>query len=51
MVNFHSMGAAGTTSDPAVISDFPWDELATGKDAIVDIGGGQGTLMCSLAKA
>ena len=45
------MGAFGPTSDSSVIAAFPWGELATGKDAIVDVGGGQGTLMCSLAKA
>ncbi|KAF9526425.1 S-adenosyl-L-methionine-dependent methyltransferase [Crepidotus variabilis] len=44
-----SMGAVGPTSDPGVIADFAWDALAQGKDAIVDVGGGQGTLCCSLA--
>ncbi|KAH8830153.1 S-adenosyl-L-methionine-dependent methyltransferase [Flagelloscypha sp. PMI_526] len=44
-----SMGAVGPTSDPGVAADFPWAEIAQGKDAIVDVGGGQGTLMCSLA--
>jgi hypothetical protein len=43
------MGAVGPTSDPGVAADFPWAEIAQGKDAIVDVGGGQGTLMCSLA--
>ena len=43
------MGAVGPTSDPGVVADFPWDALAKGKDAIVDVGGGQGTLCCSLA--
>jgi hypothetical protein len=46
---FHSMGAVGPTSDPGVANDFPWDAIAKGKDAIVDVGGGQGTLCCSLA--
>lgn len=44
-----SMGAVGPTSDPGVAADFPWAEIAHGKDAIVDVGGGQGTLCCSLA--
>ncbi|KAG6919024.1 hypothetical protein DXG01_009734 [Tephrocybe rancida] len=44
-----SMGAVGPTSDPGVAADFPWAEIAKGKDAIVDVGGGQGTLCCSLA--
>lgn len=44
-----SMGAVGPTSDPGVAADFPWVEVARGKDAIVDVGGGQGTLCCSLA--
>lgn len=44
-----AMGAVGTTSDPGVAADFPWAEIAQGKDAIVDVGGGQGTLCCSLA--
>ncbi|TFK77452.1 S-adenosyl-L-methionine-dependent methyltransferase [Pluteus cervinus] len=44
-----SMGAVGPTSDPGVAADFPWAEVARGKDAIVDVGGGQGTLCCSLA--
>ena len=43
------LGAVGPTSDPGVAADFPWTEIAKGKDAIVDIGGGQGTLCCSLA--
>lgn len=43
------MGAVGPTSDPGVAADFPWAEIARGKDAIVDVGGGQGTLCCSLA--
>ncbi|KAK1234862.1 hypothetical protein PQX77_001956 [Marasmius sp. AFHP31] len=44
-----AMGAVGPTSDPGVVADFPWAEIAKGKDAIIDIGGGQGTLCCSLA--
>ncbi|KAF8078981.1 S-adenosyl-L-methionine-dependent methyltransferase [Lyophyllum atratum] len=44
-----SIGAVGPTSDPGVAADFPWAEFAKGKDAIVDVGGGQGTLCCSLA--
>ena len=43
------LGAVGPTSDPGVAADFPWAEIAKGKDAIVDVGGGQGTLCCSLA--
>ena len=43
------MGAVGPTSDPGVANDFPWDAIAQGKDAIVDVGGGQGTLCCTLA--
>ena len=43
------MGAVGPTSDPGVAADFPWAAIAQGKDAIVDVGGGQGTLCCSLA--
>lgn len=43
------MSAVGPTSDPGVTADFPWLEVAKGKDAIVDVGGGQGTLCCSLA--
>ncbi|KAL0063626.1 hypothetical protein AAF712_009424 [Marasmius tenuissimus] len=44
-----AMGALGSTSDPGVVADFPWAEIAKGKEAIVDVGGGQGTLSCSLA--
>ncbi|KAG6873862.1 hypothetical protein C0995_010474 [Termitomyces sp. Mi166 len=44
-----SMGAVGPTSDPGVAADFPRTEISKGKDAIVDVGGGQGTLCCSLA--
>ncbi|KAJ8083530.1 hypothetical protein PM082_009404 [Marasmius tenuissimus] len=44
-----AMGALGPTSDPGVVADFPWVEIAEGKEAIVDVGGGQGTLCCSLA--
>lgn len=44
-----SMSAVGPTSDPGVTADFPWADIANGKDAIVDVGGGQGTLCCSLA--
>jgi hypothetical protein len=40
---------AGLTSDPGVVADFSWDAIAEGKDAIVDVGGGQGTFCCSLA--
>ena len=43
------MGAIGPASDPGVASDFPWEAITKGKDGIVDIGGGQGTLCCSLA--
>jgi hypothetical protein len=46
---FLRLGAVGPTSDPGVAADFPWAEIAKGKDAIVDVGGGQGTLCCSLA--
>ncbi|KDQ54103.1 hypothetical protein JAAARDRAFT_80423 [Jaapia argillacea MUCL 33604] len=45
-----ALGAVGPTSDPGVAADFPWVEIAKGKDAIVDVGGGQGTLCCSLAE-
>ncbi|KAF9454163.1 S-adenosyl-L-methionine-dependent methyltransferase [Macrolepiota fuliginosa MF-IS2] len=44
-----AMGAVGPTSDPGVAADFPWVEICKGKDGIVDVGGGQGTLCCSLA--
>ncbi|KAL0950775.1 hypothetical protein HGRIS_007543 [Hohenbuehelia grisea] len=44
-----SMGAVGLTSDPGILADFPWEATAEGKDAIIDVGGGQGTLCCSLA--
>ncbi len=47
--NLTSLGALGPTSDPGVAADFPWGEIYKGKDGIVDIGGGQGTLCCSLA--
>lgn len=43
------MAAIGGTSDPGVASDFPWGAIARGKDAVVDVGGGSGTLCCSLA--
>ena len=43
------MGAVGPTSDPGVTADFPWEAITQGKDGIVDVGGGQGTLCCSLA--
>ncbi|KAF8167337.1 S-adenosyl-L-methionine-dependent methyltransferase [Crassisporium funariophilum] len=44
-----AMGAVGPTSDPGVAADFPWAAICKGKDGIVDVGGGQGTLCCSLA--
>ncbi|KAK1220492.1 hypothetical protein PQX77_016742 [Marasmius sp. AFHP31] len=44
-----AMGGLAPTSDPGVVADFPWTEIAKGKEAIVDVGGGQGTLSCSLA--
>ncbi|KAF8910161.1 S-adenosyl-L-methionine-dependent methyltransferase [Gymnopilus junonius] len=44
-----ALGAVGPTSDPGVVADFPWDAITKDKDAIVDVGGGQGTLCCSLA--
>ncbi|EPQ51860.1 S-adenosyl-L-methionine-dependent methyltransferase [Gloeophyllum trabeum ATCC 11539] len=43
------MGGLGVCSDNGVVHDFPWVEYT--KDAVVDIGGGQGTLACSLAAA
>jgi hypothetical protein len=47
---FLRLGAVGTTTtDRGVVADFPWAEIAKGKDAIIDVGGGQGTLCCSLA--
>ncbi|KDQ60449.1 hypothetical protein JAAARDRAFT_174576 [Jaapia argillacea MUCL 33604] len=45
-----AMGAIGPTSDPGVVADFPWVAVASGKDTVVDVGGGQGTLCCSLAE-
>jgi len=45
------MGGMGIASDNGVTFDVPWADLAKGKDAIVDVGGGQGTLCCSLAAA
>ena len=36
------MGAMGPLTDPGVLADFPWVEIAKGKDAIVDVGGGIG---------
>lgn len=44
-----AMGAIGPTTDPGVAADFPWSEICKGKDALIDVGGGQGTLCCSLA--
>ncbi|KAF5352817.1 hypothetical protein D9756_006140 [Leucocoprinus leucothites] len=44
-----AMGGVGPSSDPGTAADFPWTEICKGKDALVDIGGGQGTLCCSLA--
>jgi len=43
------MGAVGPASDLGVAADFPWAATAKGKDAIIDVGGGEGTLCCSLA--
>ncbi|EPQ51857.1 S-adenosyl-L-methionine-dependent methyltransferase [Gloeophyllum trabeum ATCC 11539] len=45
------MGGLGACSDNGVVNDFPWVEFAKDRDAVVDIGGGQGTLACSLAAA
>ncbi|KAF5352584.1 hypothetical protein D9756_006139 [Leucocoprinus leucothites] len=44
-----AMGGVGPSSDPGTAGDFPWTEICKGKDALVDLGGGQGTLCCSLA--
>jgi hypothetical protein len=49
LLAFNSAGAVGLASDPGVTADFPWDAITKGKDGIVDVGGGQGTLCCSLA--
>ena len=47
---FHgSMGGVGSITDASVAADFPWAEMCEGKDGLVDLGGGQGTLCCSLA--
>ncbi|KZT28199.1 S-adenosyl-L-methionine-dependent methyltransferase [Neolentinus lepideus HHB14362 ss-1] len=46
-----AMGGLGVVSDNGVAFDVPWADLVKGKDAIVDVGGGQGTLCCSLALA
>jgi len=43
-----SMGSIAA-SDYGIAIDVPWDAIAKGKDGIVDVGGGQGTLCCSLA--
>ncbi|TFK53111.1 S-adenosyl-L-methionine-dependent methyltransferase [Heliocybe sulcata] len=45
------MGGYGIASDNGVAYDVPWVDLVKDKDAIVDVGGGQGTLCCSLAEA
>ncbi|KAK1220490.1 hypothetical protein PQX77_016740 [Marasmius sp. AFHP31] len=36
-----AMGGLAPTSDPGVVADFPWTEIAKGKEAIVDVGGVQ----------
>lgn len=43
------MGGFGGVTDAGIAADFPWREICEGKDALVDVGGGQGTLSCSLA--
>ena len=43
------MIALEPTTGPGVAADFPWDAIAEGKDGIVDVGGGQGSLSYSLA--
>lgn len=43
------MGGVGPVTNPGVAADFPWVETAKGKDAVIDVGGGQGTLSCYLA--
>ncbi|EPQ51880.1 S-adenosyl-L-methionine-dependent methyltransferase [Gloeophyllum trabeum ATCC 11539] len=45
------MGGYGVASDNGVTYDVPWMDFVKGKDAIVDVGGGQGTLCCALAAA
>lgn len=45
------MGGMGAGSNNGVAYDFPWVDLAKDKDAVVDVGGGQGTLCCTLAAA
>ncbi|KZT22278.1 S-adenosyl-L-methionine-dependent methyltransferase [Neolentinus lepideus HHB14362 ss-1] len=45
------MGCLGVASNGGVIYDFPWVEFCKGKDAIIDVGGGQGSLSCALAAA
>ncbi|KZT22254.1 S-adenosyl-L-methionine-dependent methyltransferase [Neolentinus lepideus HHB14362 ss-1] len=45
------MGGMGVASDNGVAFDIPWVDLVKDKDAIVDVGGGQGTLCCALAAA
>jgi len=43
------MGGIGSITDASIAADFPWAEMCEGKDGLVDVGGGQGTLCCSLA--
>ncbi len=43
------MGGFGGVTNAGIAADFPWREICEGKDALVDVGGGQGTLSCSLA--
>ncbi|KAL9716637.1 hypothetical protein Ac2012v2_001088 [Leucoagaricus gongylophorus] len=44
-----AMGGFGGVTNAGIAADFPWREICEGKDALVDVGGGQGTLSCSLA--
>ncbi|TFK53077.1 hypothetical protein OE88DRAFT_1627124 [Heliocybe sulcata] len=41
----------GSATNNAVVRDVPWIHLAKDMGAIVDVGGGQGTLCCDLAIA
>ncbi|TFK53079.1 S-adenosyl-L-methionine-dependent methyltransferase [Heliocybe sulcata] len=41
----------GSVSEKSVIQDIPWQDMLTGLDGLVDVGGGHGTFCCKLAMA
>jgi hypothetical protein len=43
------MGSVADTTNAGIMADIPWKQMLEGKEGLVDVGGGRGTLCCDIA--